>query len=59
LRIVRLRSLLLDLLGTRRREGLVRGWCEVPEFVFPGETGKPLDENCRPSAKFGHKGSMI
>ena len=54
-----MRSLLLDLLGTRRREALVRGWCEVPEFVFPGETGKPLDENCRPSAKFGHKGSMI
>jgi integrase len=38
-------SLLLDLLATRRREALSRGWPDVPEFVFPGETGKPLDEN--------------
>ncbi len=38
-------SLLLDLLGTRRREALARGWSEVPEFVFPAETGRPLDEN--------------
>ena len=25
-------SLLLDLLGTRPREALARGWSEVPEF---------------------------
>ncbi len=38
-------SLLLDLLASRRREALVRRWPEVPEWVFPGETGKPIDVN--------------
>ena len=34
-------SLLIDLLGERRREGLGRGWSEVPEWVFPSQTGGP------------------
>jgi hypothetical protein len=38
-------SLLLDLLGKRRREALARGWPEIPDWLFPGETGKPLDVN--------------
>jgi len=42
---VGLGSLLLDLLAQRRRECLARGWSDVPEWVFPGETGSPLDVN--------------
>ena len=38
-------SLLLDLLGSRRREALQKGWPEVPEWVFPSKTGKPMDVN--------------
>ena len=38
-------SRLLDLLGSRRREAIGRGWKEVPEWVFPSETSKPLDVN--------------
>ena len=38
-------SLLLDLLAERRRETLSRGWPEVPEWIIPAETGRPLDEN--------------
>ena len=38
-------SLLLDLLGTRRREALAKGWPEIPDWVFPGETGNLLDVN--------------
>ena len=38
-------SMLLDLLGSRRREAIGRGWKEVPEWVFPSETSKPLDVN--------------
>jgi integrase len=34
-------SLLLELLAQRRRESLAQGWPEVPEWVFPSETGKP------------------
>ena len=37
--------MLLDLLGSRRREAIGRGWKEVPEWVFPSETSKPLDVN--------------
>ncbi len=36
-------SLLIDLLAERRREGLQRGWPDVPEWVFPAKTGGPLD----------------
>ena len=38
-------SMLLDLLGSLRREAIGRGWKEVPEWVCPGETSKPLDVN--------------
>jgi len=38
-------SLLIDLFGERRREGLGRGWSEVPEWVFPSQTGGPLDQD--------------
>ncbi len=41
----RVGSLLLDLLGTRRREALAKGWPEIPDWVFPGETGNPIDVN--------------
>ena len=36
-------ALLLDVLGQRRTETLSRGWPEVPAWVFPSETGGPLD----------------
>jgi hypothetical protein len=39
-----LASLLLDLLATRRREALSRGWPEIPDWVFPSKAGKALDE---------------
>jgi len=38
-------SQLLDLLGERRREMLHRGWPEVPEWVFPNQTGGLLDQD--------------
>ena len=38
-------SLLLDLLGMRHREALAKGWPEIPDWVFPGETGNPIDVN--------------
>jgi len=38
-----LASLLVGALAARRREGLEREWPEIPEWVFPGETGNPLD----------------
>ena len=41
---VGLASMLVDLLGQRRREALSRGWPEVPESLFPSQTGAPLDE---------------
>ncbi|MGH0028492.1 MAG: tyrosine-type recombinase/integrase [Myxococcota bacterium] len=34
---------LFDLLGSRRREALARGWRETPATVFVSEAGKPLD----------------
>ena len=37
-------SVLLDLLGDRRQECLLRGWAEVPEWVFCSQTGGPLEE---------------
>jgi len=39
----RLASGLLDLLGTRRREALARGWSEVPAWVFCSREGTPLN----------------
>jgi len=36
-------DVLAELLDARRREGLKRGWPEVPELVFCSETGGPLD----------------
>jgi integrase len=35
---------LFDLLASRRRECISRGWAEVPESVFCSKTGTPLDE---------------
>jgi integrase len=37
-----LEELLLEVLATRRREILARGWATVPDWVFPSETGGPL-----------------
>jgi integrase len=37
-------SMLLDLLGQRRRECLGNGWAEVPTWVFPSQSGGLLDE---------------
>jgi integrase len=34
---------LLDLLGRRRREGLARGWADVPPWVFCSEVGTPWE----------------
>jgi len=39
-----LASELFDLLALRRREGLERGWPEVPEWVFCSTTGSHWDE---------------
>ena len=36
-------SMLLDLLGQRRRECLARGWSEVPEWIFCAQTAGPLE----------------
>ncbi len=36
---------ILDLLGLRRREALAKGWPEIPDWVFPGETSNPIDVN--------------
>jgi integrase len=38
-------SLLLDLLGSRRRQAFRKGWPEVPEWVFPSKAGKSIDVN--------------
>ncbi len=40
-----LASLLFDLLALRRREALAYGWPEVPEWVFPAQTGGLLDHD--------------
>jgi len=40
-----LASLLVDVLATRRREGLGFGWPEPPEWVFPSHTGSPIDQD--------------
>ena len=40
-----LASLLMDVLAQRRRESLGFGWAETPEWVFPSETGGPLDQD--------------
>ena len=40
-----LASLLVDVLGTRRREALAEGWSQVPEWVFPSQTGGLLDQD--------------
>ena len=40
-----LASDLLDLLAQRRSETLSKGWPDVPEWLFPSETGGPLDEH--------------
>ena len=40
-----LAELLLDVLATRRRETLAFGWPETPPWVFPSETGGPLDQD--------------
>ena len=34
----------MDLLATRRREALSRGWAEIPEWVFCSGKGTALDE---------------
>jgi len=39
-----LSAILRDLLTERRRQGLERGWPEIPELAFCSETGGPLDE---------------
>jgi len=36
---------LLDVLGTRRREALALGWPETPEWVFPSQTGGLIDQD--------------
>jgi len=38
-------SLLLDVLALRRREALALGWAETPEWVFPSQTGTPIDQD--------------
>jgi len=40
-----LASLLMDVLGARRKEALAREWPEVPEWIFCSETGGPLDQD--------------
>ena len=45
LRAVVRADVLIDLLGERRREGMGRGWSEVPEWIFPSQTGGPLDRS--------------
>jgi len=40
-----LASLLVDVLATRRREALTFGWAETPEWVFPSQTGSPIDQD--------------
>jgi len=40
-----LASLLLDVLAARRREALGYGWPETPEWVFPSQTGSPIDQD--------------
>jgi len=40
-----LASLLLDVLAARRREALGYGWPEPPEWVFPSQTGSPIDQD--------------
>ena len=40
-----LASLLLDVLAARRREALGYGWPETPEWVFPSQTGNPIDQD--------------
>ncbi len=39
-----LAAVLRELLQQRHREGLERGWPEVPRWVFCSETGGPLDD---------------
>ena len=52
-----LASLLLDLLGQRRRACLARGWAEVPEWVFCSETGGLLG-GAKLRAKLGQCGTL-
>lgn len=40
-----LASLLVDVLAARRREALGFGWPEIPEWVFPSQTGSPIDQD--------------
>ena len=40
-----LAELLVDVLAARRREGLARGWPEIPSWVFPDETGSFLNQD--------------
>ena len=39
-----LASLLVDLLATRRRQALARGWPVIPEWVFCSDAGTLMDE---------------
>jgi integrase len=39
-----LASALFDLIAERRRQALVRGWKDVPAWVFCSMTGGPLEE---------------
>jgi integrase len=40
-----LASLLVDVLAIRRREALGLGWPETPEWVFPSQSGGPIDQD--------------
>jgi integrase len=40
-----LASLLMDVLAARRRESIALGRPEIPPWVFPSETGGPLDQD--------------
>jgi hypothetical protein len=47
-----LASLLLDVLAVRRREVLAYGWPETPEWVFPSQSGSPIDQDAHVTPEF-------